>query len=55
MVDTKLFAGTHDILKYADVNYYGTIYIKQGSIEKKKNFQNFSWVLFRFKVLKDPS
>ena len=23
------------ILKYADVDYYGTIYIKQGLIEKK--------------------
>ena len=25
----------NDILKYADVDYYGTIDIKQGSIEKK--------------------
>ena len=26
----------NDILKYAEVDYYGTIYIKQGSIEKRR-------------------
>ena len=29
----------NDILKYADVDYYGTIYIKQGSIDKHRIFK----------------
>ena len=29
----------NDILKYADVDYYGTKYIKQGSIEKNRIFK----------------
>ena len=29
----------NDILKCADVDYFGTIYIKQGSIEKNKIFK----------------
>ena len=44
----------YDILKYADVEFYGTIYVKPGSIEKQINFQNFSWALLHFEILKDP-
>ena len=29
----------NDIQKCSDVDYYGTIYIKQGSIEKNRNFE----------------
>ena len=29
----------NDILKYADVDYYGTIYIKEGLIEKNRIFK----------------
>ena len=29
----------NNILKYADVDYYGTMYIKQGSIDKNRIFK----------------
>ena len=29
----------NDIFKYADVDYYGTMYIKQGSIERNRIFK----------------
>ena len=29
----------NDILKFDDVGYYGTMYIKQGSIEKSRIFK----------------
>ena len=39
----------NDILKYADVDYYGTTYIKQGSIEKNKNFKILAGCFYVFK------
>ena len=35
------------------MDYYGTIYINQLSIEKNRIFKNFAVVL-RYKILKDP-
>ena len=37
----------NDILKFDDVGYYGTMYIKQGSIEKIE-FSKFSLGAFTF-------
>ena len=34
------------ILKYADVDYHGTIYIKQGSIEKNRIFKILAGCFF---------
>ena len=39
----------NDILKYADVDYYGTIYIKQGSIEKNRIFKILAGCFFVLK------
>ena len=33
----------NDILKCADVDYYGTMYIKQGSIDKNRIFKILAW------------
>ena len=39
----------NNILKYADVDYYGTIYIKQGSIEKNRIFKILAGCFFVLK------
>ena len=39
----------NNILKYADVDYYGNIYIKQGSIEKNRIFNILAGCFFILK------
>ena len=40
------------ILKYADVDYYGNLYIKQGSIEKNRIFKILAGCFFVLKFCK---
>ena len=37
-----------DILKYADVDYYGDLYIKQGSIENNEIIEMLAGCFFKF-------
>ena len=37
-----------DILKYADVDYYGDLYIKQGSIENNEIIKMLAGCFFKF-------
>ena len=42
----------NDILKYADVDYYGNLYIEQGSIKKNRIFKFLAGCFFVLRFCK---